>query len=159
MNAIWARFNAVLYHQDLTGYAEQFWAIFGDGISSRHAAFCIERFPFMESISSFHHLNTSPTYDYYERIPLQQWRHSDNDAKNEIKTWIAKWAKSEHLDYKPPLAQDVFLYPKGMCSINTISRVLVPSSKESNASEVVIIGSVMFPTSIKNAHRTETNSL
>nr|KMM72482.1 cystathionine gamma-synthase [Coccidioides posadasii RMSCC 3488] len=148
-NDSWARFSAVLYPEQFTESAAEVWGWMGDGISSRHADFCFERFRFMESpplsvnddsSSSSFSLQTHATCDEVDTVlSTAPWGHSDTDTKDKIKGLIAKWVTSQQPGQgavRPH--EDVFLYPKGMCAIGDIARKLVPTT--SHSSEVVIFG-------------------
>jgi cystathionine gamma-synthase len=151
-NANWARFSAVLYSEHLTEYASEVWGWMGDGISSRYADFCFERFRFMESVplsadndSSSVSLSLSlqphATCDEADTmISTAPRAPSDTNTKDKIKTLIAKWVTSQ----KPGQGvvrphDDVFLYPKGMCAIGAIARTLVPTTC-TRSSEAVVFG-------------------
>lgn len=137
-NATWARFSAVLFPEQSIEHAKKFWYSMGDGISSRHAQFCLERFPFMDSVSADSSLQTDATIDDIAMVPAEPWEHSDLAAKENIKALIAKLVSSQKPSQKAVRPQDVFLYPKGMCAIGTVARSLVPAS--TNSSEAVIFG-------------------
>jgi len=137
-NATWARFSAALYPEPCTQYAEEFWGFMGDGISSRHAEFCLERLPFMESVSSDPFLRTCGTVNNAETLPPAPWGLSDAGMKTEIKSMIAKCVTSEEPDQEVVTTQDTFLYPKGMCAVGAVARALAPTSP--NSSEAVIFG-------------------
>jgi cystathionine gamma-synthase len=119
----------------------------GDGISSRHADFSFERFRFMESVllstdsdSSWLPLQAHAAEHAGDTvISTEPWVPSDTDTKDKIKTLIAKWVTSQKPDQGDVSPRnDVFLYPKGMCAIGAIGRVLVPTGAHS--SEAVIFG-------------------
>ncbi|KAF3481893.1 uncharacterized protein GIQ15_04652 [Arthroderma uncinatum] len=137
-NARWGQFFAVLFPEKSKQHAEEFWGFLGDGISSRHADFCLERFPFMSSVSVDSSLQTAATYDDIGKLPDVPWDHCDSKTKEKIRKLIAKWATSEKPGQEPVDPQDVFLYPKGMCAIGTLTRSLVPASSAS--SEAVVFG-------------------
>ena len=134
----WARFCAVLYPDQSTQYAEEFWGFMGDGISSRHAEFCLERLPFMDSASSDFPLRKYATSDHPELLPPESWGLSDAGTKSKIKGMIAKCVTSQKPGQEVVTTQDVFLYPKGMCAIGTVARALAPTSIHS--SDAVIFG-------------------
>lgn len=137
-NTTWARFSAVLFPEQLSEHARKFWYSMGDGISSRHAQFCLDRFSFMDSVSSDSSLQTYATCDNIAMVPSEPWEHSDLETKENIKTLIAKWVSSQKPGQQEVKPQDVFLYPKGMCAIGSVARSLVPTSTHS--SEAVIFG-------------------
>ena len=137
-NNIWACFCVVLCPVQLTQYAEQFWGTMGDGISSRHADYLLERLPFMDSVSSDSSLRTYSTSGNAESIPSEPWKLSDADSKMSIKSMIAGCINSQNPSQKVVTTQDVFLYPKGMCAIGALSRTLALTSTHS--SEAVIFG-------------------
>lgn len=137
-NATWACFSAVLFPEQFIEHVKIFWYSTGDGISSRHAQFCLERFPFMHSVSSDSSLQTSATRHDIAMVPSKPWGHSDPIIKENLKALIAKLVTSEKSGRKEVSPQDVFLYPKGMSAIGTVARSLVPAS--THASEAVIFG-------------------
>jgi len=158
-NAKWARFDAVLYPEPLIEKAAQFWGWMGDGISSRHADFLLERFRFMTSAT----LSADGGSLQLSRSPQEQaeaeetfgqdeansaistappWASSDAGTKEKIKTLIANWVTSQ----KPGQGvvsphEHVFLYPKGMCAIGAIARTLAQlPTADTHSSEVVVFG-------------------
>ncbi|KAL7940699.1 hypothetical protein V8C42DRAFT_207717 [Trichoderma barbatum] len=146
-NAVWARFWAVLFRdsEQATNAANAFWGFMGDGISSRHAEFCLQRLTFMSCVSldslSNDFLQTyrqSATSADDGQVPPVPWDHSDADTKSRIKALIAKLVTSDKAGQEAVRPQDVFLYPKGMCAIGTVARQLVPPSTDS--SEAVVFG-------------------
>lgn len=137
-NATWARFSAVLYPEQSTEHVMKFWGRMGDGISSRHAQFCLERFPFMHSVSLDSSLQTYATRNDIGMVPSEPWEHSDSETKENIKALIARLVTSQKPGQEVVRPKDVFLYPKGMCAIGTVARSLVPTSTRS--SEAVIFG-------------------
>ncbi|QMW43921.1 hypothetical protein G4B11_007291 [Aspergillus flavus] len=136
--ATWGHFFAVIFPEQSKQQAEEFWGFMGDGISSRHAEFCLARFPFMSSTSADPSLETRQTCDDIERLPAVPWRNSSSDTKDKIKDRIAEWVSSQKPGQEPVRSQDVILYPKGMCAIGTVARLLVPAS--STTSEAVVFG-------------------
>lgn len=136
---IWSHFYAVLFPEQFKQHVEEFWGCFGDGISSRHAQFCLERLPFMRAMGMDSPLPADAVRHDVMSIPSVPWRHSDRDTKHELKTLIAKWAASSRPGQATIKPHDVFLYPKGMCAVGTLARVLVPRSS-SAASEAIVFG-------------------
>jgi cystathionine gamma-synthase len=138
-NATWARFYAVLFPAQLTDSVNEFWGFMGDGISSRHAEFCLERFPFMHSVAQDSPLRTCATSRDLEQVPPASWDHFDASTTNaKLKALIAKFVTPQKQSGNPVKSHNVFLYPKGMCAIGTVARQLVPTSTHS--SEAVIFG-------------------
>ena len=137
-NNTWARFYVLLCPVQSTQYAEEFWGVMGDGISSRHADFVLERLPFMQSISSDSSLGSQVTSDGAETVPPEPWKFSDVATKLNIKRMIAGCVTSQEPRQEVVVAQDVFLYPKGMCAIGTLARILALTSTHS--SEAIIFG-------------------
>jgi cystathionine gamma-synthase len=136
-NMIWARFSAVLFPEQHREHADEEWDYIGEGISSRHAEFCLERFSFMESTSSDASLQTRAT-SLKQTIPLQSWGESDILIKNALKAKIAKYATSQKSGQGMIDPYDVFLYPRGMSAIGAVARLLAPSF--SSDSEAVVFG-------------------
>lgn len=136
-NIQWARFFAVIYPKDFQKTAEKFWAIFGDGISSRHAEFCLERFDWMGSeccngmvLSDGEKPQPAPRASWTEEV--------DMDVKSTIRSRVAKLISSDDPSMPSIVEKDVLLYPKGMCAISAVARALVPD--EDHLSEVVVYG-------------------
>ncbi|KAJ5112957.1 hypothetical protein N7456_001491 [Penicillium angulare] len=145
----WDRFYAVIYSADATVAANEFWSIFGDGMSSRHAEFCLQLWLYTcsesrnELLRSYTSTRTdTDTGTDTDKIPILMLKSLDaeKEAKAEIKDRIAKLIVSDNPDFKvnPPSARDVFLYTNGMSAISAVARALVPEKKE--ASEAVVFG-------------------
>lgn len=144
----WAQFTAVLYDQKLAESIVEFWGWFGDGISSRHAIFCSDRFKLMEIVTT-HELLPSPPpsppasempHTSQKQVNTPPWPPSASESAQEIRKLIAKWAQpmtevDDLLDWQ----RDVFLFQKGMCAISAVARALVPSA-DTGASEAVVFG-------------------
>ncbi|GAM40295.1 hypothetical protein TCE0_038f12539 [Talaromyces pinophilus] len=137
-NQTWARFSAVLFSQEDKDAANEFWGEMGDGISSRHAQFCLDRFQFMSSVSLVPDLQTGETGSYGETIPMEPWQDSDADAKKDITTIIARLVTSDQPGQEAVNPDDVYLFPKGMCAIRSVASILAPGSAK--ASEAVVFG-------------------
>ncbi|KAL4944309.1 hypothetical protein BDV06DRAFT_220463 [Aspergillus oleicola] len=125
MSNRWARFYAVVYDVEAKKVAGHFWSIFGDGLCSRHAEFCLGVWRFMCA--------------YPGTGSLLAEEDQEREAKAEIKTRIARLVASEDPGLTPPAENDVFLYPKGMCAISAVARALLPRD-ELEASEAVVFG-------------------
>ena len=141
-NDKWACFFVVLFHEQYVDLANEFWGFMGDGISSRHADFCYERFSFMNSVSLDISLQTHAKPQNGQISPLLPWQHSDSETKDKIKALIAKLVSSDKPGQRPVEPRDVFLYPKGMSAIGKVARRLVPESTHS--SEAVVFGYGIF---------------
>ncbi|KAL4805066.1 pyridoxal phosphate-dependent transferase [Aspergillus unguis] len=136
----WASFYAVFYPGDQVNVqtaASKCWCILGDGISSRHAGFCLERIEYMESVSSNPLYNTAPTSSS-ENIPAVPWTNSGTEYKEQVKTLIARLASGNGETRLS--TNEVFLYPKGMAGINAIARVVSQSIADEAQSEAVVYG-------------------
>lgn len=138
MNTIWARFYAVIYDKEAQKTAGKFWTIFGDGISTRHAEFCIRLLHHMCSESQNESLRSDATFIKPGNIPTPEWAEKHQNAKNEIKTRIASLIRSDNPELAPPSAGDVFLYSKGMSAIFAVARALIP--EDERFSEAVVFG-------------------
>ena len=134
----WARFFVCVYLDQFNDHAEEFWGFQGDGISSRHAEYCLERLPFMDSESSDSLISTFADSDLTAGPDAEPWTESAPDVKLRIKKMIAECVTSQNPNYESVRSEDVFLYPKGMCAIGAVARALVPVS--SHSSEAVIFG-------------------
>ena len=136
-NARWARFTALIYSRDVQKTAEKFWTIFGDGISSRHAEFCLERFDMMCTGSS--NGTVRSTAEGTQAVPRPSWTdQTERDLKAAMRGRIAKLISSDHSHMPQVIERDVFLYPKGMCAISAVARSLVPD--EEHPSQAVVYG-------------------
>ncbi|KAJ5915315.1 hypothetical protein N7454_011069 [Penicillium verhagenii] len=143
----WDRFYAVICDADAKVAANEFWSIFGDGLSSRHAEFCLQLWPDMCSESDnkllLFYISTGTgtrTGTSINRIPIPILKSllAGQTAKTEIKDRIAELIESDNSELTPPSARDVFLYTNGMSAISAVSRALVPEKKEK--SEAVVFG-------------------
>lgn len=92
----------------------------------------------MDSVSLDSSLETYASCDDAEIIFSEPWGHSDTGTKDNIKALIARFVTSWKPSQERVRPQDVFLYPKGMCAIGTVARLLVPTSTD--CSEAVIFG-------------------
>ena len=136
--AIWARFSAVLYPEEYTKHVREVWASKGDGISSRHAEYCLKRFSLMDSHSLFPALQTSATGDVAGELPPQPWSQSHTNTTAALRARVANLVNSDKPGQEAVKVHDVFLYPKGMCAIGTVARALAPISVMT--SEAVVYG-------------------
>lgn len=137
--ARWAGFFAVLYHESLEHEAAQFWEHFGDGISSRHALFCLAQFLFLDSDSANHksRFQRVTASSGISSISPLDWSNSALKEKLSIKSLLAKCATSRKPNQKPVRAEDVYLYPNGMCAISAVARGF---ARKSDGSGVVVYG-------------------
>lgn len=135
-NRIWACFSAILFSEQYSQCANEFWADMGDGISSRNAEFCLERFPFLSSVSSVPDLQSRATRHDCGMIPPEPWHHSDTDTKKTIKTVISKLVTPSQPRRETVSPEDVYLFPKGMCAIHSLASILVPGPTKSSGAIV-----------------------
>ncbi|OJJ36301.1 hypothetical protein ASPWEDRAFT_37878 [Aspergillus wentii DTO 134E9] len=133
IEAQWLAFSVAILPQSCLSSAMDFWAIFGDGISSRHAECSLVALPSMTSHSNNTRFETSPFLKFIsQRIP------PGIVEKRSIKQLISHFVTSEKPDHRPVTTNDVFLYPKGMCAIAAVIRALIPT--DSTNSEAVLYG-------------------
>lgn len=92
----------------------------------------------MDSAPPDSSLQTYATCGDVEMIPSRAWEQSGTGTKDSIKALIVKLGTSQKPSQEVVRPQDVFLYPKGMCAIDTVARSLVPISTHS--SEAVMFG-------------------
>ncbi|KAL4758349.1 pyridoxal phosphate-dependent transferase [Aspergillus foveolatus] len=138
-NAKWGQFWAVLYHQCYEKHATKFWTIFGDGVSSRHAEFCLGLWTFMRSSSQPDSSNGIYQCPVDTTLILPPWnRHCDQEAKDTIRSRIAEWIASDDPHIPRVSPSDVYLYQKGMCAISAVARSLLPGNEQSGG--VVVFG-------------------
>lgn len=163
----WATFYAVVHHSRMQQAALAFWRETGDGITSRHAEFALERFRSLESQCVDAAFRSKPvkalsngcakgntagneTRNGNEAAPVRMNITLPSPATTAtevaaIKSLIAKCAASE--DPAQPLARqkDIFLYPKGLSGIFAVARSLVPHGLAAKDSQAVIYGYGMTP--------------
>jgi cystathionine gamma-synthase len=140
----WARFCAVIYPCDAEKTIVKFWAIFGDGLSSRHAEFCLDQLRFM-TFESQSYRSKPQSYcleSHAEINPLAvpSWVGKGQIAKNELRSRIATLIGSEHADLSVISSSDVFLYDKGMCALFAVARALLPEKDDERKSGIVVYG-------------------
>ncbi|KAJ5632085.1 hypothetical protein N7490_008424 [Penicillium lividum] len=139
----WDQFYAVIYDADAKVAANEFWSIFGDGLPSRHAEFCLQLWPHMcseplDKLSRFYTSTGTGTGTGRIPIPMLKSLVAGQAAKTEIKDRIAELIASDNSEFTPSSARDVFLYTNGMSAISAVSRALVPEEKD--ASGAVVFG-------------------
>ncbi|KAL4966036.1 pyridoxal phosphate-dependent transferase [Aspergillus stella-maris] len=146
----WARFFAVVYDAEAKKEGAHFWSMFGDGLGSRHAEFCLSVWEDMAAHSNTAGgtlcrccecagLDTGFGVGNGNGNTHTAGEEQDCQVKRELKTRVARLVASENPSLTPPTESDVFLYPKGMCAIFAVSRALLPTD-ELEASEAVIFG-------------------
>lgn len=121
----WASFSAAIFSSDLIEEAMAFWWNTGSGLSTRHAAFCLQGFDNVASDSSNPDFQTSaPRQRDPDRPEDAAWMHSAATTMLDLKSFIAQLATSEKPGQLPASPDDVFLFPTGMNAIHTISKTL-----------------------------------
>ncbi|KAJ5451224.1 Pyridoxal phosphate-dependent transferase major region subdomain 2 [Penicillium cf. griseofulvum] len=109
----------ILEHLDLAGTD----GVAGDGISARHAAFCLTGFDYLQSDSSDPEFcTTGPKTLAIEGEQIPVLHTSGMVERDCIKHDIATLLQLEDPDQLPPSFNDVFLYPGGMSAINAVAR-------------------------------------
>ncbi|KAJ5531565.1 Pyridoxal phosphate-dependent transferase major region subdomain 2 [Penicillium freii] len=106
--ASWLEIHAIIYPTQYFGAAFTNWINTGDGMSSRHAEFCLPGFDYLQSHSSNPAFCTVPPKTLVvkgEPIP------------------VLLTSGTVELDSLPS-PNDVFLYPGGMSAINAVARAL-----------------------------------
>lgn len=132
--AKWAAFSVVLFQESHEEAAFEFWEWFGDGISSRHAEFCVSLLSFMDSDSDRSGYQTvGPASHDPSSIPIPEWIDVHAQDKMDIRSRLASSATSADPALKPPGNDDVFLYATGMAAISAIARALARTSEDSGA--------------------------
>lgn len=132
--AKWAAFSVVLFHESHEEVAFEFWEWFGDGISSKHAEFCVSLFSFMNSNSDQSEYRTvGPASHDLNVMTLPEWIDSSTKDKMDIKSRLASSSTSADPVLKPIENDDVFLYATGMAAISAIAHSLARTSSDSGA--------------------------
>ena len=130
----WAAFSVVLFQESHEEVAFEFWEWFGDGISSRHAEFCVSLFSFMNSDSDRSEYQTvGPASHDPSAITIPEWIDFHTQDKMSIRSRFASSATSADPALKPAGIDDVFLYATGMAAISAIARTLARTSEDSRA--------------------------
>lgn len=122
----WAQFYAVIYPVDLFDVVFSYWRDSGDGISTRHANFCLRRFNYLQSKSTNHAFCTLPT-DPIEMLNEHTMGLSTSGIieRDFIRSNIARLVQSEKPGQRRVSLEDIFLHPGGMAAINSVARALV----------------------------------
>lgn len=132
--AKWAAFSVVLFQESHEEVAFEFWEWFGDGISSRHAEFCVSLFSFMNSDSDRSEYQTvGPASHDPGAMTIPGWIDFSTQDKMDIKSRLASSATSADPALKPARGDDVFLFATGMAAISAIARALARTSEDSAA--------------------------
>ncbi|KAH8820209.1 cystathionine beta-lyase [Xylogone sp. PMI_703] len=104
-DAFWASFSIVLYPAALSKEANAYWRDTGDGISTRHAEFCLEVLDYLQS-------------EIIQSLP------SGVAERHALQESIACLVTSEQPGQKKVNPEDVFIYPRGMSAIYATARAL-----------------------------------
>ncbi|KAL8784910.1 MAG: hypothetical protein Q9195_008847 [Heterodermia aff. obscurata] len=131
-------FHVVLYPHDTSSDILAFWRQTGDGISSRHAQYCLRFLAYLETISDTPQRWTAPR-NKYSGVPKLIKSDSAELEKHAVKSFIAELATSPRVQQKVS-TDDVFLYAKGLSAIYAVSRALIAYSGKAEQSVVVIYG-------------------
>lgn len=123
--ASWLEIHAIIYPTQYFGAAFTNWINTGDGMSSRHAEFCLPGFDYLQSHSSKPAFCTVPPKTLVvegEQLPVLLT--SGTVEEDRIKQDIATLLQPDDQDQALPSPIDVFLYPGGMSAINAVARAL-----------------------------------
>ncbi|KAL2065861.1 hypothetical protein VTL71DRAFT_3531 [Oculimacula yallundae] len=125
----WGRFVLCLFAEDMESEAFTSWLNHGDGISNRHAEFCLSNFQFMESEckTAGSRYQTPAPLSEKSAMYLPSWTDSGLKEKAVIKSALAVTMKSQQPSLAPVRGDDVFLYATGMLAIGTIARAISES--------------------------------
>lgn len=124
IDGFWALFYVVIYSTHHSTIASRYWRDSGDGISTRHAEFCLLWFEYLESKSSNRDFCTPPIKQLDSKSKLMRLGTSGFAEETAIKQDIANLAQSEQLGHGPAATSDIFLYPGGMSAISAVARAL-----------------------------------
>ncbi|KAJ5333007.1 Pyridoxal phosphate-dependent transferase major region subdomain 2 [Penicillium brevicompactum] len=121
----WLDIHAIIFPSEYFSAAFLCWIHTGDGISPRHAAFCLTGLDYLQSISinpAFCTASPKTLTVKGEHVPSL---HTSGVVERDcIKEEIATLVQSEDLEQVPPSPSDVFLYPGGMAAVNAVARVV-----------------------------------
>ncbi|KAJ5473096.1 hypothetical protein N7530_007097 [Penicillium desertorum] len=137
----WAHFVLLLFPESFEEEAFTFWLNHGDGISNRHAEFCLELLDFMdtrceENVTEF---QTNGPRSGDAPAGLAGWTNSGFAEKSIIKSVLSETIKSRNATMAPVQPQDVFLYSTGMMAIGKIARAMSDMSGDAAA---VVFGEI-----------------
>lgn len=121
----WLNIHVIIFPSKYFSAAFISWIHTGDGISPRHAAFCLTGFDYLHSTSvnpAFCTASTKPLAVKGEHLPVSH--NPETVERDYIKREIATLVQSEDLDQLPPSPNDVFLYPGGMSAVNAVMRAV-----------------------------------
>ncbi|KAJ5219026.1 uncharacterized protein N7498_001125 [Penicillium cinerascens] len=124
--ANWAHFVLVLFPESLEEEAFTFWLNHGDGISNRHAEFCLNLLDFMDTQCEDDEpdFQTSGPRSGDALTDLPDWTNSGSTEKTAIQSVLAETISSQNQAMVPVQPEDVFLYSTGMMAIGKIARAM-----------------------------------
>lgn len=124
--ANWAHFVLVLFPESLEEEAFTFWLNHGDGISNRHAEFCLNLLDFMDTRCEDGEpdFQTSGPRSGDALTDLPGWTNSGSTEKTAIQSVLAGTISSQNRAMVPVQPEDVFLYSTGMMAIGKIARAM-----------------------------------
>lgn len=121
----WLDIYAIIYPYQYFDVAFQCWVLTGDGISPRHAAFCLTGFDYLQSTSSNPAFcTTGPKSLSMKEGKIPVLPTSETVERDCVKQDIATLLQPEDWDQEPLSPGDVFLYPGGMSAINAVARTV-----------------------------------
>lgn len=121
----WLDIHAIIYPDQYFDVAFQCWVLTGDGISPRHAAFCLTGFDYLQSTSSNPAFcTTGPKLLSMKEGQIPALHTSETVEQDCVKQDIATLLQPEDWDQEPLSPGDVFLYPGGMSAINAVARTV-----------------------------------
>lgn len=123
----WATFHAVLFPEELLDHATAFWRDTGDGMSTRHALYCMDLLPCLTSKSSCPGYSTPATKE--TSFPVLS-RKSLDESSLLVRERLADMARSDQPSQPPVASSDVFLFPTGMSAIYCLAEALATLSKQ-----------------------------
>ena len=123
----WATFHAVIFPQELLDHATAFWRDTGDGMSTRHALYCMDLLPCLTSRSSCPGYCTPGAKE--TPFPLLS-RKSLDESSLLVRARLANMAASDQPSQPPVASSDVFLFPTGMSAIYCLAETLATISKQ-----------------------------
>ncbi|RFU29334.1 hypothetical protein B7463_g7019, partial [Scytalidium lignicola] len=130
-DAYWAAFNVVLYPTGLAKEAAAYWRDTGDGISTRHAEFCLDRLDYLQSESTNPTFCTPPIRFTIAETRLATPCSSGVAERRVLQEFIADLTSSEQPGQRKVNPESVFLYPRGMSAIYSVMRALASIGRPS----------------------------
>ncbi|KAL9099819.1 MAG: hypothetical protein Q9163_004732 [Psora crenata] len=126
-----AELHVIFYPHDLFPYVKEFWQHTGFGISSRYAAYCLDR------IGGVQECNSQELADQGAISEISVGTSEDAQMKQSLRKFIAGLASSPDTSLS---AEHVHLFPTGMSGISKIAEILASITASQKQTTIVVYG-------------------